>query len=523
MSGRVATILLLLGLVVASPAAATTPALRRGLMQVERLLVTWQIDEAEQALAPLARQAPDLPRVLRLRAEVLFHRGAYAEALKIAREGARRARTDLRIKALRNLIGSTADVVKGYAEHRTAGGHFRLFAPKGKDELLFPFAEQTLEAMYKRVQQELGYAPRDPIRVEIYPGPEALAQVSPLTIEEIERSGTIALCKYNRLMIVTPRALPRGYTWLDTLGHEYLHLIISRISHNSVPIWLHEGLAKYYEAGWRLPAGTPPPLAPTQEHLLAEALRASRLIRWEQMHPSMAKLPDQRSTALAFAEVQTAIDFIVRTAGAGALRKMIDALRVGKTDWQALQAATGYERTLFDQAWRKHLRGLNLRRLTGLVPPELRFGKTPTREQRIAAVKEGRARKLLRLAELLRSRSLTLAAIIEYQKARTLLGPRDELVANHLARAYLEVSSPVQAIGALLPVVEYYPEFPGSQVTLGTAYLRSGDLRAAERHLKIALRINPFDPEIHCGLARALKSSSAEDASLHARLCSKAE
>ena len=34
-----------------------------------------------------------------------------------------------------------------------------------------------------------------------------LARVSTLTIKEIETSGTIALCKWNRLMIVSPRAL----------------------------------------------------------------------------------------------------------------------------------------------------------------------------------------------------------------------------------------------------------------------------------------------------------------------------
>src|SRR5439155_1682145 len=74
-----------------------------------------------------------------------------------------------------------------------------------------------------------------------------LAKVSTLTLKEIETSGTIALCKFNRLMIVSPRALVRGYPWLDTLAHEFTHFVVSRASHNTVPIWFHEGLAKFEE------------------------------------------------------------------------------------------------------------------------------------------------------------------------------------------------------------------------------------------------------------------------------------
>jgi len=502
-----------------APAAPT--GTRRAVLQLERLLAIGQIEEAARQLGPALKAFPDSGRLLQLKAEVLFQQGDYGAALEAAKEAVRRSRTSQRAKALRNLIASTAEAVKGYVAHQSAGRHFLILTPPGKDELLATFAGQTLEALRKTLGEALGAPPTDVIHVEVYPGPEVLAQVSPLTVDEIARTGTIALSKYNRLMIVTPRALLRGYSWLDTLAHEYVHLIINRLSAGNAPIWIHEGLAKFFEAAWRQPPGAPPPLAPAQEHLLAEALRANALIRWEQMHPSMARLPDQRSAALAFAEVQTAIELIAAQGGVAALRKLVEALGAGKGDWQAIRLATSLERPAFDAAWRKHLRSLNLRRLTGLVPPELRFGKQPTREQRIAAIKEGRARSFVRVAEMLRSRGLTRAAILEYQKARALVGLRDELVANHLARAYLEISSPTQAIAALLPVLEYYPEYPGPQTTLGLAYLKSGDLDGAQRHLKAALRINPFDPDLHCGLAAALKSRNATEASLHASLCAK--
>src|SRR5437899_10205233 len=131
-------------------------------------------------------------------------------------------------------------------------------------------------------------------------------------------------------MIVSPRALVSGYPWLDTLTHEYTHFIVSRVSHNTVPIWLHEGLAKFEERRWREKAGGA--LTPTMEHLLATGLARKHLITFEQMHPSMAKLPSQEDTALAFAEVYTVIEYLVAQIGWDGVRRVLAEMKGGKTD-----------------------------------------------------------------------------------------------------------------------------------------------------------------------------------------------
>ena len=53
------------------------------------------------------------------------------------------------------------------------------------------------------------------------------------------------------LMVVSPRATIFGYPWMDTLAHEYTHLLVSRISHDTVPVWLQEGLARFEQSRWR--------------------------------------------------------------------------------------------------------------------------------------------------------------------------------------------------------------------------------------------------------------------------------
>ena len=214
------------------------------------------------------------------------------------------------------------------------------------------------------------------------------------------------------------------------------------------------------------------------------------------------------------------MDYLATVAGLAGLRKMLQRLRQGRTDWQAITEVTRLTVARFTRNWKRHLRSRNLRPLPGLLHIKRTFKKRLTREQRLAAIKQKKARDFMRLASMLRKRGLPRAAIIEYLKARALLGQRHDLVANSLARAYLEISNPASAISALLPVLEYYPELPGPQVTLGIAYLRNGDLPSAVKHLNAGLNINPFNPEVHCNLADALSKSTPRRAR-HSVLCRK--
>src|SRR5262249_52741222 len=157
---------------------------------------------------------------------------------------------------------ATANLTRSYGQ--TESEHFVVRYPKGAEEILVPYAIEALEAARAALATDFDWAPPGKVRVEIHADVSDLATVSTLTLKEIETSGTIALCKWNRLMIVSPRALVRGYAWLDTLNHEYTHYVVTRLSHNTVPIWLHEGIAKFEERRWRAAAGGG--LSPTMEH-----------------------------------------------------------------------------------------------------------------------------------------------------------------------------------------------------------------------------------------------------------------
>lgn len=513
-------LLLLVALGAAVPGGSLAARHRdEGLIQVQRLIHEWRIDEAAAALAQLARSRPREPEVELLRGELQFLQGDYeaaTQAMRAALGALHSASAEAQeARAMTELAAATAEVTRGFVEQRSPGGHFILRFRRGRDEVLAPYAGEALEKARAALGADFaGISPGDaalpssPVRVEIYDEVADLARVSTLTLREIETSGTIALCKWNRLMIVSPKALVRGYPWLDTLTHEYTHFIISRVSRNTVPIWLHEGLAKFEERRWRGAAGGP--LSPAMEHLLAVALAKKHFITFEQMSPSMAKLPSQDDTALAFAEVYTVVEFLHGKLGWDGLRALVRELAGGTPDLRALATVYGAPFAAFDRAWKTWLRGRKLKSRAGLFTDKLQFKKAPPGQKKPPApgdeddsgeLTDPRARNFVRLGGLLRARGRLLPAAIEYEKAQGLLGAAHPLLALKLARTYLDLGDADRAVTTLEPARELYSDLAGLNATLGSAWMRKGEPAKAAPFLEAAIATSPFDPSVHCGLA----------------------
>jgi tetratricopeptide (TPR) repeat protein len=489
-------------LLLPSAAFARSAAHAYQLMQEER------IEEAEREVAELRAARPHDAEVLMVDGNLDFLHGRYAQAVEKFREAAER---DPRpgpfgdeLRSLRDLAQATAEVTSGYVE--TRGKHFIISHAPGKDEILVPWAMDALDRAWEALGADFGDKPSEPVRVEILGDVEELSRVSTLTLKEIETSGTIALCKFNRLMIVSPRALLTGYPWLDTLNHEYTHFVVTRISHNAVPIWLHEGLAKFEESRWR--SDKHDGLTPTMEHLLAAGLARKHLITFAEMHPSMAKLPSQEDTALAFAEVYMVVEYLHKTVGWQGVRQIVARLRDGKSVPDAVGSVVGKSFDDFQTEWRAWLREQKLRQRPGLVPAELQFKKgkdKPDENEGTEKITEEKARKLARLGGMLRARHRLSAAVQEYEKAQALIGPGNLQVANKLARTWLELGDPERAVKAAEPALELYPEQAAPAATLGEAWMKRGDFAKAAPLLERALSISPFDPSVQCALERAYR------------------
>ena len=500
-----AAILLGLGLA-AVGTAAEDPS--KQFAPLEDALSSWDIPSARAALARLKEAHARSDLLDFFDGRIAFEEGRYGDAIRLLES----AGVDDTEGSYLNLAKETSAIV---AHHEKAESeHFILFYPPGKDSVLVPYALETLEAIRTALADDLGHTPPEKVRVEVVNDARELSRVSTLRLEQIRNTGTIAICKFNKLMVTSPKAVLRGYEWRDTLAHEYVHLVVSQKTRNEAPIWLQEGLAKYLQSRWDGPPGmamTPPTLA-----LLGERVKKNTLIPFAKMHPSIALLPTHEDAATAFAEVFFAIDLIYRQHGKEGLKALLSSLANGKggkdTDRRAVEAATGMTFPAFEKAWLAHVRKQPFPRLGFPVGDEVitlkDSAKPSTKSERemkywdFSEVREPTARRSAHLGELLRERARMGAAAEQFQKAYREVGDRYPALSNKYALSLLALKRLDEAERVLLNSLKLYPGSPSTQVHLGRIYLARDDGLKAKSAFLDALAEDPFDPEIHLSLVR---------------------
>ena len=478
--------------------------------RVEQALEDWDVPGARRELAEVEPLVPDDLEPLKFyQGRVAFEEGRYEDAFNLLTA----ASIEDKPGSYLRLAKDTRDIVKNH--QRAESEHFIFLYPKGKEEVLVPYALETLEAIHRAMAEDLGWTPPGgKIRVEVVNNARELARVSTLTEKQIRTTGTIAICKFNKLMVTSPKAVAQGYDWQDTLAHEYIHLVISQMSRNTVPIWLHEGLAKFLESRWRGKAGLA--MTPSTQALLGRRVKADTLIPFEKMHPSIALLPTAEDAATAFAEVYYAIDYVHQTKGSAGLRTIIHELKNGQKDRKAVEAAMGMPFALFEKSWLAHIKKQPfpqelLPREERVVLKEDAKGQAKDDKEKKGReisygefdnVEELPARRFAHLGEVLRERNRVKAAAEEYAKAHKLVGDKYESVSNKYALALLELRRLDEAESVLRGSLRVYPGSPTTNVHLGRILLFRKDYPKAKTAYLEALASDPFDPEIHLALTR---------------------
>ena len=517
---RTAFVLAALSLVAAFPARAKDTT---GLAdKIETDLEAWDIEGARRGLDELLHEDRSSAVASFLQGRVLFEQGEYDASAKSFEEAVRRGAPPGDIDTHLRLAKATAEEVKNDEVHESA--HFVLRTRPGKDALLVPYALEGLEKAYAALTKDLGVSPPAKIRVEVYETAQALSRVSPLTVAEIKASGTIALCKYNRLMITSPRALLRGYAWLDTLSHEFTHYLVTQKGRNSVPIWLQEGLAKFLETRWRGAPG----LAVDEMSLvlLHKAAKDNKLIPFAAMHPSIAKLPTQEAAALAFAEVEAAIRMLYLHGGQQALTDLVAAMAAGARDEKAVSLAYGKTFAQFEKDWRDSLKELRKdppAQAPGAARP-LERKALIFKEDAKGAAKEGgdtpgerpvdpEAKRSVRLGEIFYARRRWAAAAQEYGKARSRMSREIPQIARRYAFAQVQLGKLGEAEAALASAAQRDPQDEAVQALYAHVLQKRGQPQKAKAALDAGIAVDPFDPELHdvyLRVAKDLKDQALE-------------
>ena len=422
------------------------------------------------------------------------------------------------------LYERTLYATSGWVE--ASRGPFAVRWRPGLDALLVEDALATLTASARVLTPLLGAPPPGRTLLEVYPDARSFIAASSLTEQDVYTTGVVALSKWSRLLLVSPRAQGRGYGWRDTVSHEFIHLIVAHQTNNRAPVWLQEAVAKYLDNRWA-DGRDGFALDARSAGLLAAARANDDFVSFEEMHPSLAKLPTADRAGLAYAQLAMLMKYCFERGGDGVLLRTFPAVAAGTDPRAALSTAVGApDFGTLERDWRAWLARQPLgRKALPALPTALDGGGEaaldPVLSQRadlarFAAVAERLADRAAALDAGEEATLLRRAALVEYAKAQAPDEPPSPLLANRTAEVHRALGEHQQALALLLSSVEDYPEFTASWAQLGALYRSLGDAGRAEAAWSRAYALNPFDAAAMQALAELARARG--DASAAARL-----
>ena len=226
------------------------------------------------------------------------------------------------------------------------------------DVALMPLLVEVAANARDTMVRDLGVQLPLPLRIDLVRDLFSLAAVSGLPVEAAETTGTVAVARWGRVTMITPRAPTEGYSWQDTLAHEITHLALTRGSRDFAPLWLQEGVAKREENRWRSPR--PFDDERPADPIARRALLEGTSVGIDSIGPSIAMLPTAEAASISYAEVQSFMDFWIRQNGSAAFTLLLADLKGLETrDTNAVLASvTGYPLKYWIARWQSHLRSL---------------------------------------------------------------------------------------------------------------------------------------------------------------------
>lgn len=278
-----------------------------------------------------------------------------------------------------------------------------------EDRALFPLVVESVVKARAALTRDLGVEWKLPTRITFVRDLLSLSAMTALPYKSAQTTGTVAVAKWGRVTILSPRASRHGYPWRDTLTHELTHLAISMQTRERAPLWLHEGVARREETRWREPG--PFDDKPSVDSVVLRGIEMKLDLPLDKLGPSIAMLPSADAAMVAFAEVTSFVRYFVETQPEGSLAKLLVALRSAGGADEALRQVSGETLAQWDVRWRAQLGK------KGREPLSPMYG--------LGALPQGfgDARERARLAELLFGRDHATAALTEFDKIpETMLG-----------------------------------------------------------------------------------------------------
>lgn len=388
--------------------------------------------------------------------------------------------------------GCTGTTVGGQViEDATRGVWLRL--QDNEDAALAPLIIDVAERARARIEQDLGVTLPRPLRIDLVRDLFSLAAVTGLPLSAAETTGTVAVARWGRVTMLSPRAASLGYPWQDTLAHEITHLALSRATRDRAPLWLQEGVAKREETRWR---DKQPFDSVDHDAVAREAQASGTSVGIAGLGASIAMLPTPESASIAFAEVTSFVGFWLEQNGMPAFQLLLQDLKgVGdRGPNAALASVTGVSLSEWNSRWQAWLEAS--------VPRPAPPVKLSVLEQRKEQQKAEDLIRNGRLGDLLFQRGH--AAESEQKFLRVFdAAPEDSALRARLARAALAQGKDARArelVGSLKDVKSASSHWWAlrARFGLGTGSETHGSKEASAAAYNLGLAVDPLSEVVAC-------------------------
>lgn len=363
------------------------------------------------------------------------------------------------------------------------------------DRPLVPLLVDVVTQARSAMRRDLGVDLPRPLRIDWVRDLFSLSAVSGLPVTAAETTGTVAVARWGRVTMLSPRAMPLGYPWQDTLAHEITHLALSRASRDRAPLWLQEGIAKREETRWRPPR--PFDEGGSADAVAHAALLGGRSVGIDRLGPSIAMLPSPEAATVAFAEVTSFMSYWIEQNGEPALRLLLTDLKGIGGDDAAMKSVTGYTLETWIQRWKLHLLETRGRKQQKAAKP-----RVASRARALPGEEVDLTRRV-RLGDLLYSCGHSAAAVDQLAPLVD-AAPREAAIRWRAARALLAADRGKEAkrrLGNLDDVGSAHGPWYGLR---GRFLSEADDVREAETSYRLGLALDPLSEDVACeGRTRA--------------------
>ena len=352
------------------------------------------------------------------------------------------------------------------------------------DRPLVPIMVDTIVKARDALTADLGVTWPKPTRVIVVRDLLSLSAMTGLPYKSAQTTGTVAVAKWGRVTLLSPRATRHGYAWRDTIAHELTHLSVTRATEDRAPLWLQEGVAKREEVRWRPPG--PFDDRPSADSVVARGIELKLDLALDHLGPSIAMLPSADAAMVAFAEVTSFVRHYAEAEGPDALPRLFKELRSGKDADLALRDASGADLHAWDTRWRAYLASQPREPLPAL------FGLGGD------ASDIGDVRDRVRLSELLLGRDHPTEALLELEHVTSPVSLDDSSLRYLRARA-LEMGGRATDGAPLVTDPKQVLSSFGPWWAIRGRWARTrGEDEVADSSFEEAVAVDPYDPESAC-------------------------